>query len=68
MESIETHASKDVVKALIANKIDLNDERDVSEEMGRALAKDYGISYWEASAKSNINIKQCVESLIEDCI
>ena len=56
------------MKVLVGNKIDLKDDRDVSEEQGQHLAKEYGINYWEASAKSNIKIKECVEDVIEAVI
>lgn len=38
LKQIETHASDNVVKVLVANKIDLPD-RKISTEMGEALAE-----------------------------
>jgi small GTP-binding protein len=57
-----------VKKIIIGNKIDL--PREVPKEEAEALAKEYGIMYFEASAKDNINIKEsimhCVEISIAD--
>lgn len=41
---------------ILANKIDLKDDRKVSEECGKALAAKYGADYFEASAKTGENI------------
>lgn len=57
-----------VKKVIIGNKIDL--PREVSKEEAENLANEYGIKYFEASAKDNINIKEsiryCVEISIAD--
>ena len=41
---------------ILANKIDLKDERKVPEDDGKALAVKYGAEFFEASAKSGENI------------
>jgi GTPase SAR1 family protein len=43
---------------LVGNKIDLEDQREVSAEKGEALARKYGCHYIEASAKKNMNVEQ----------
>ena len=57
-----------VKKTIIGNKIDL--PREVTKDEAEALAKEYDIRYFEASAKENINIKEsiryCVEISIAD--
>ena len=52
MQQINEHASKDVVKMLVANKLDLSDERTVEEREGQALANKYDIPFHEVSAKN----------------
>lgn len=43
---------------LIANKIDLDDRRVISTEMGQNFAKSKGLDYFECSAKSMQNVDQ----------
>ncbi len=43
---------------LVGNKIDLEEERVVSLEEGRELAKKYRLSHFETSAKTNHNINE----------
>eukprot|EP00485_Elphidium_margaritaceum_P004880 CAMPEP_0202689270 /NCGR_PEP_ID=MMETSP1385-20130828/4571_1 /ASSEMBLY_ACC=CAM_ASM_000861 /TAXON_ID=933848 /ORGANISM="Elphidium margaritaceum" /LENGTH=217 /DNA_ID=CAMNT_0049344381 /DNA_START=59 /DNA_END=712 /DNA_ORIENTATION=- len=57
MRNIETHSSGDIEKILVANKVDLKDERVISSERGQKLADEYGIKFVEASAKNDINVK-----------
>ena len=53
----ENSGNKNAI-VLIATKCDLNEERVVSKESGEALAKQFGINFYETSSKSNINIKE----------
>lgn len=55
LKQIKTHAAENVVKVLVANKIDC-DDRKVSAEEGRKLAQNFGVGYYEVSAKENLNI------------
>jgi GTPase SAR1 family protein len=43
---------------LVGNKIDLEEERVVSLEEGRELAKKHRLSHFETSAKTNHNINE----------
>ncbi len=47
-----------MVKALVGNKCDKEDEKVVTTEMGKALADEFGLRFWEASAKSGYNISE----------
>ena len=51
---------------LVGNKCDLEDERQVSFEEGRALADKYGIPFIETSAKTGQNVEEMLETLIRD--
>jgi len=58
MRQIDQHAPESVVSVLLGNKCDMHDERRVDKERGQALAADYGIQFFETSAKENINIDE----------
>ena len=58
MADIDKFAKQGVLKLLIGNKIDLNENRKVTKEAGQALANKYGINFFEVSAKDNINIDE----------
>lgn len=60
MGQIKTYAHKNVLKVLIANKIDKED-KEVSTEEGQALADEYGIRFFETSAKTGLNVQECFE-------
>ena len=50
-----------IILILVGNKVDLNDERQVSIEEGMNLAKELGVYYMETSAKTNENIGELFE-------
>ena len=64
VNQIKEEASSKVCIILIANKID-SDERVVSKKDGEALAKNYELKIYEASAKENINVTEAFQDLIE---
>ena len=69
MIDIDKFAKQGVLKVLVGNKTDLEDQRKIIKEEGESLAKKYGINFFEVSAKDNINIEQLfletVKSLLE---
>ena len=60
---IEKNASKNVLKVLIGNKSDLEDERVVSFNQGKEFADTYGLKFIETSAKKNLNVNEAFETL-----
>ncbi|KAM5157961.1 ras-related protein Rab-10-like [Mantella aurantiaca] len=58
MKDIKIKAGEDVEVVLLGNKCDKEDEREVSKERGEKLAWEYGIPFFETSAKENINIEK----------
>ena len=54
------------MKILVGNKIDLEEERKVSTEEARELAKMHKMPYFEASAKLNRNIDELMQELMEE--
>eukprot|EP00218_Dolichomastix_sp_CCMP3274_P006602 CAMPEP_0170143460 /NCGR_PEP_ID=MMETSP0033_2-20121228/11068_1 /TAXON_ID=195969 /ORGANISM="Dolichomastix tenuilepis, Strain CCMP3274" /LENGTH=230 /DNA_ID=CAMNT_0010379909 /DNA_START=129 /DNA_END=821 /DNA_ORIENTATION=+ len=81
MKNIEQHASETVNKILVGNKVDLGDEeaeagedgaeqqqrrRVVSTARGQALADEFGIKFFETSAKRNINVEQSFSTIARE--
>lgn len=61
VESIKDKADADTFIYLVGNKCDL--EREVSKEEAEDLALQYGMKYYEASAKENINVDKVFNDL-----
>ena len=67
MESVAKHANSNIVKILVGNKCDLEESREVAYSEGQMLAKQFGLNYFECSAKAGTGINECFEELIELC-
>jgi len=52
------HANSNVEKILIGNKCDLVDKKVIETEQGQALATEYGMSFYEASARTGHNVQE----------
>jgi small GTP-binding protein len=68
MESIKESASAGVEVILVGNKLDRAAERTVSEPEGEALAGQFGVPYFEASAKTGKNVEETFDALIRAVI
>ncbi len=66
VNSIHEHADEKIIKYLIANKIDLTEERKVTKEEGQKMANQYKMKYFETSAKANINVTDAIEGLAKE--
>eukprot|EP00624_Nannochloropsis_granulata_P001086 evm.model.NODE_1488_length_24496_cov_18.726200.7 len=55
---IQQHADVHVNKILIGNKCDMTPQRVVTTEEGQTLANDFGIQFFETSAKNDINVEK----------
>ena len=64
MNSIAEHADPSIIKVLVGNKIDLEEERDVTSSEAATLARDFGVRYFETSAKQNKNVTEVIEHII----
>ena len=73
LRELRTHASPDAKVFLIGNKVDLEENREVTKEQGEQFCKDYKINvFMEASAKTGLNAQniflKAAETLYEDYI
>ncbi|KAG2685777.1 hypothetical protein I3843_10G134500 [Carya illinoinensis] len=61
IRNIEQHASDNVNKILVGNKADMDESK-----RGQALADEYGIKFFETSAKTNLNVEEVFFSIARD--
>ncbi|GMP23873.1 hypothetical protein CsSME_00001326 [Camellia sinensis var. sinensis] len=67
IRNIEQHASDNVNKILVGNKADMDEsKRVVPTSKGQARADEYGIKFFETSAKTNLNVEQVFFSIARD--
>ncbi|KAG6417972.1 hypothetical protein SASPL_120169 [Salvia splendens] len=67
IRNIEQHASDNVNKVLVGNKADMDEsKRAVPTSKGQALADEYGIKFFETSAKTNHNVEEVFFSIARD--
>ncbi|KAI4300351.1 hypothetical protein L6164_033739 [Bauhinia variegata] len=58
MRNIEQHASDNVNKILVGNIADMDESKmAIPTSRGKALADEYGIKFFETSAKTNLNVE-----------
>lgn len=65
LESIYQHADPNIVKALVGNKIDLEDQRVVPYEDAKLLADQNKMPYFETSAKLNANVDELINHMMQ---
>jgi Ras-related protein Rab-8A len=63
INQIQQHADVHVNKILVGNKCDMLNEKVVSTDEGKALAAEFGIPFYECSAKTNIHVESSFASL-----
>ena len=51
---------------LCGNKVDLENERQVSTEEGEKLAEEWGCPFFETSAKTKVNDHECFYQLVRE--
>ena len=63
--TIKEEVSDKVKIILVGNKIDDEESRKVSTEEGEKMAKEYGLDFYETSAKTGINIDSTFKEMAE---
>jgi len=66
IRNIEQHAAANVNRVLIGNKADMTADKKVETSRGQTLADEYGIKFFEASAKTNLNVVEAFTSIAID--
>mmetsp|Transcript_13791 Transcript_13791/g.18416 ORF Transcript_13791/g.18416 Transcript_13791/m.18416 type:complete len:217 (+) Transcript_13791:143-793(+) len=67
-QQIRENADERVRLVLVGNKCDhiYDTQRAVSKEEGEQLAKQYGVSFFETSAKENLNVDECYTAIARE--
>jgi Ras-related protein Rab-8A len=68
MENINQHASPNTQKLLVANKIDVKGGRRIETARGKALADEFGLKYFETSAKDGTNVAEAFNTVAKDAV
>ncbi|MHA1229161.1 MAG: Rab family GTPase [Candidatus Helarchaeota archaeon] len=66
LPDIRTHVG-DIPVLILANKVDLEEERKVSKEVIEQKSKELGIEIIETSAKTGENVKKAFETIAKMC-
>lgn len=66
VQSVKAFADSSVTMVLIGNKSDLVNQRAVSTEAGQQLADEYGIPFFETSAKMDVCVHDAFNFLVQD--
>ena len=65
LNSIKESADEDIQIILVANKCDLEEERQVKIEEIKAKAEEWKLEYFETSSKENLNINEVFDNIIQ---
>lgn len=63
VSEVKKNSNREVVKLLVGNKLDLQEERTVNKDEAERLAEKYGMTYIEVSAKTDIGVAEAFQKL-----
>eukprot|EP00485_Elphidium_margaritaceum_P021630 CAMPEP_0202712244 /NCGR_PEP_ID=MMETSP1385-20130828/36140_1 /ASSEMBLY_ACC=CAM_ASM_000861 /TAXON_ID=933848 /ORGANISM="Elphidium margaritaceum" /LENGTH=166 /DNA_ID=CAMNT_0049372213 /DNA_START=157 /DNA_END=657 /DNA_ORIENTATION=+ len=58
MHNIHQHAQDNIAKCIVGNKCDMTQDRAITQQRAMDLADEYGVPYFETSARTNINVEE----------
>lgn len=64
-QQIQDNCGPDITVSLLANKCDLNDEREIDKTDGEILAHSWGMSYFETSSFTNQNVSNAINRTLQ---
>jgi len=67
MENINEHANPQTQRVLVGNKVDFKGKR-IETARGQALAAEYGMRFFETSAKDGTNVSEAINSVARDVV
>jgi len=65
-KAIDLYAVKTVNRIMVGNKCDLVDKRQIAVEKGKELANEFGIQFFETSAKDATSVEEAFLTLARD--
>ena len=68
IDEVEKYSDAMLVRLLIGNKVDLGDQRKVSQSEAKQLAEKLKVNFLETSAKDTINIEEAFQCLVKESI
>ena len=66
IDKIKEESSEEIIIYLVANKIDQNNKRIITNADGNKIAEEYNIKYFETSAKCSTGVNEVFGSLVEE--
>jgi Ras-related protein Rab-8A len=67
MENINEHANPQTQRMLVGNKVDVKGKR-IDSARGKALADEYGLKFFETSAKDGTNVAEAFNTVARDAV
>ena len=68
IEEVDRYSDCMLVKILIGNKVDLDDQRKVTQSEAKQFAEKFKMNFLETSAKDTINIEETFNCLVKESI
>ena len=68
VECVDKFAKSNVLRVLVGNKTDLEEKRVISNEVGKKLAEQYGLKYYEISALKIVGLKEMFEDVAKEYV